>query len=232
MNRISCISFFLPVLVWAAAIGQPAAADDLKQNLDLPFDAGGADLEEESGTNLITFYGQQYEGDGVFYCLDRSSSMKDQGELDILKREVLRNLLEFAQAVQFGIVFFSSDTVKFPDTGLPVEATSGMKGSAQAFLNCINAGGATCAARGLMEALRMANASTAKRSMILFLTDGNLYCRGMESEAYKAKTLEDVTRGNYKQVPIHCIAIGGDVDVEFLLQLSRANNGTYRQINR
>jgi len=52
-----------------------------KENLDLPFDALGEEEEEEEAPEVVTFYGTQLEGDGVFYCIDRSGSMQDSGEL-------------------------------------------------------------------------------------------------------------------------------------------------------
>jgi hypothetical protein len=57
---------------------QTLAGGALKSNLDLPFDAGllNDDAEDEDAPELITFYSQQYEGDGIFYCIDHSSSMR------------------------------------------------------------------------------------------------------------------------------------------------------------
>jgi hypothetical protein len=75
----------------------PAYCQDLgggvatKENLDLPFDSIGESEEEEDAPEIVTFYGQQLEGDGIFYVIDRSSSMGDRGELAIAKTELARN---------------------------------------------------------------------------------------------------------------------------------------------
>ena len=40
----------------------------VKANLDLPYDAGGSAEEAEESPEIIVFYGQQFEGQGVFFC--------------------------------------------------------------------------------------------------------------------------------------------------------------------
>ena len=72
---------------------QSLAGGALKANLDLPFDAGllNEDGEDEDAPEIINFYSQQYEGDGIFYAIDRSGSMLDSGELLIAKNEVRKN---------------------------------------------------------------------------------------------------------------------------------------------
>ena len=39
-----------------------------KENLDLPYDASLASERAESAPEVIVFYGEQYEGHGVFFC--------------------------------------------------------------------------------------------------------------------------------------------------------------------
>ena len=72
-----------------------------KENLDLPYDAMSLAEEDEDSPEVIIFYGQNYEGDGVFFCLDRSSSTRN-GELKIEKREAIRSITEFSSRVEFG----------------------------------------------------------------------------------------------------------------------------------
>ncbi len=117
----------------------------LKANLDLPFDAGllNQDTEDEDAPELITFYSQQYEGDGIFYCIDHSGSMRD-GELVIAKREVVRNIREFSSRVQFGIVFFDLNILKYPGGGRPTEASPASKASAIAWVSAVGIGGGSC----------------------------------------------------------------------------------------
>lgn len=48
--------------------GQPP----LKQNLDLPYSPIDEAEDEEEAPELIVFYGEQYEGEGVFFCCGTS----------------------------------------------------------------------------------------------------------------------------------------------------------------
>src|SRR5881296_3444472 len=83
----------------AQSIGSGAGGSGAgtKENLDLPFNALGAAEDEEDAPEVVTFYGQQLEGDGFFYVIDHSLSMTESGELIIAKREVVRNISEFSE---------------------------------------------------------------------------------------------------------------------------------------
>ena len=48
--------------------GQPP----VKQNLDLPYSPLEEPQDEEAAPELIVFYGEQYEGQGVFFCCGTS----------------------------------------------------------------------------------------------------------------------------------------------------------------
>ena len=69
------ISPLLAVLVlasfaWSQSV-TPKKGSGQKTNLDLPFDAEGADSEdEEEAPELIVFYGEAYEASKVVFCLD------------------------------------------------------------------------------------------------------------------------------------------------------------------
>jgi len=43
-----------------------------KENLDLPYDAAVEPEDEEETPDLIVFFGQQYEGEAVFFCCGTS----------------------------------------------------------------------------------------------------------------------------------------------------------------
>ena len=118
----------LPV-VWLLTVSLFAQGTGPKEPLDLPYDAYGLTEEEEEAPEVVVFYGQNYEGDGIFYCLDRSSSTCN-GELNIEKRETIRNITEFSDRVEFGIVFYDSGIMKFPRSTNPVKASQGAKAQA------------------------------------------------------------------------------------------------------
>jgi hypothetical protein len=218
---------------------QSLSAQDLgvggptKENLDLPFDAAGESEEEEDAPEIVTFYGQQLEGDGVFYVVDKSGSMRDQGELAIAQREVIRNVQEFSDRVQFGIVFFDSNVVKFPASGMPAEANPGMKAAAVSFVLSVVGVPGSCCQKGLAEALRMANLATPKRKVIVYVGDGGGHCN-MDQVQYHQQTLAAITGQNYQRIPINCIAVLNPepIQIEFLKKLSGNNGGTYTRIVR
>ncbi|MBI4603136.1 MAG: hypothetical protein HY721_14350 [Planctomycetes bacterium] len=62
----------LGVVVGAAYQGEPraqapVAAGELKENLDLPFDAAAAIDDEEDAPEIVVLYGQVLEGDGFIF---------------------------------------------------------------------------------------------------------------------------------------------------------------------
>jgi hypothetical protein len=241
MKRI--VAFLLWVLSWGIVLGFSSSitAQDLggpvgtKENLDLPLDASAnLEEEEEDAPEIVTFYGQQLEGDGIFYVVDRSSTMLDMGELPVAKREVLRNIDEFSPEVQFAIVFFDANVSKFPTNGLPAQATPAVKGSARRYVQSIPGGFGTCCQQGLAEGLRFANLATSKRRVLVYVGDGGGTCQGANEATYLRNTLVSISSQNYLRVVIHCIGVlnPGKIQEDFMKRLSSSNGGTYRRITR
>src|SRR5688572_4383591 len=169
ISRVCLASLFLGLVALP-----PAAAQSLggsvatKENLDLPYDALGEAEAEEDAPEIVTFYGTQHEGDGFFYVIDRSSSMAN-GEMEVAKKEVVKNITEFSERVFFGVFFFDKDLIKFPASGQAAEANPAMKASAINWVMAAKSGGGSCVQRGLSEGLRMANGCPAKRAVIIYL---------------------------------------------------------------
>ncbi len=209
--------------------GQTLGGGILKANLDLPFDAGllNEDTEDEDAPEIIIFYSQQYEGDGIFYCIDHSSSMND-GELDVAKREVIKNIREFSPRVQFGIVFFDRNMIKHPGSGRPTEATASGKASAIAWVNAVPNGGGSCVQQGLVHALKFANQSSASRKIVVYLGDGGGHCGG-DQTTYLQQTLGVVKGQNWQRAQINTIGVLNvePVSESFLKNLAAQNGGTY-----
>jgi Mg-chelatase subunit ChlD len=205
-----------------------------KENLDLPFDAIGDSEEEEDAPEIVTFYGQQMEGDGIFYVIDKSGSMRDSGELDIAKREVTRNVQEFSSRVQFAIVFFDAVPVKYPASGMPAEANPGMKSAAISFIQAITGNPGSCCQQGLAQGLRFANMATSKRKVMVYVGDGGGTCQGADEATYLRQTLGSVTSQNYQRVQINCIGVlnPSALGVDFMKRLAATNGGTYTRITR
>ena len=205
-----------------------------KENLDLPYDAFGDGSDEEEAPEIIQFYGQNYEGDGIFYVIDRSGSMQSSGELDIAKREVTRNIAEFSSRVQFGIVFFDANLLKYPSSGQPVDANSGQKQGAIGWVMGVPGGGGSCVMQGMTTGLQFANKASSQRRVVIYVGDGGGTCKGADEGQYHKQTLAIVKGQNYNKAQVNCIGV---LDIstnrrQFMQAMSRMNSGTYSEITR
>lgn len=234
LSSVVFLLYVVPVRT-ARVEAQTLTGGALKANLDLPFDAGllNEDGEDEDAPEIITFYSQQYEGDGIFYCIDHSSSMSN-GELPVAKREVIKNIREFSSRVQFGIVFFDRNLIFYPSGGRPAEANASMKAAAIAWVNAVPGGGGSCCQQGLVQALKFANASSASRKVVVYLGDGGGHCNGANQTTYLQQTLGVVRSQNFQRAQINAIGILQleRVGEDFLRNLATGNGGTYVKINR
>jgi len=233
LGALAFLGFLVPGLqsrLMAQSLGEGGGGT--KDNLDLPFDAIGENQEEEDAPEIVTFYGQQLEGDGLFYVVDKSGSMQDSGELGIAKRELVRNITEFSERVQFGIVFFDANVTKFPSSGMPADANPGMKSSAISFVNAIPGGAGSCCQQGMAAGLQMANMATAKRKVLVYLGDGGGTCQGADESTYLKNTLGAVAAQNFQRIQINTIGIlnPGPINEDFMKRLASGNGGTYRRV--
>ena len=216
---------------------QDLGGTGLKENLDLPFDARGDGTgEDEDPPEVVSFYGQNLEGDGFFYTVDRSGSMFDQGELRRAKQEISRNISEFSSKTQFAVVFFDASILKFPQGGRPTEANPAMKGAALSWINGMGRGGGSCMMQGLREALQFANLASAKRKVIVYVGDGGGTCPGRtgSEQQYLQNMVTTITAQNYQRIQINCIGVlmnGRTTQRNYMKLVASANGGTYREIN-
>jgi len=235
LRAISAVCFLALVLgpnVRAQSLGGGSAA--VKENLDLPFDAIGENENEEEAPEIVSFYGTQLEGDGFFYIIDRSGTMQDSGELNIAKREVTRNITEFSDKVRFGIFFFDKGLVKFPQSNQAAEANPAMKSSGISFVQSTGGGGGTCGQLALSAALQMANNCSAKRKVIVYLSDGGGTCPGQNESDYLKQTLASTSSQNWQRVQINTIGVLqlGPENEQFMKNLASSNGGTYSRVSR
>jgi len=219
------------LLVAWLLFGQDLSAAPLKENLDLPFDARGESGEDEDAPEVVVFYGQQFEGDGIFYVVDKSYSMRDSGELTIAQREVVRNIQDFSDKVQFGIVFFDSQVVQFPANGQPAEANPSMKSAACSFVMSVVGGSGSCCQQGLAAGLRMANLATPRRKVLIYVGDGGGTCGGNEAQ-YLQIALAQIAAQNYQRMQINAIGVlqPSTLGIDFMKKLAATNGGTYTRI--
>jgi len=213
----------------------PLAHGQIKENLDLPLDAGGGDgAPDEDPPEVVEFYSLPLEGDAFFYVIDRSSSMLELGELQRAKQEVLKNLAEFSEKVQFGIFFFDAGFLKFPESGKPADATPEMKQSAKRFIQSTPGGAGTCGLQPLLSALQMANLAKSRRKVLVYLSDGAGTCQGAVEAEYLEKMFLQVTSQNFQRVKINTIGVIDltELGERFMRRLASANGGTYTRISR
>jgi hypothetical protein len=222
----------VPLASFAVLLAAGVARGRDKENLDLPFDALGEDVDDDPAPEVVSFLGTRLEGDGFFYVIDRSTTMHDSGELGRAKSEVKKNIVEFSSRVEFGIVFFDAGILKFPASGQPAEATPPMKQAAGAFVDSVAPGAGTCGMQALITALQLANRARSHRKVIVYLSDGGGTCRGADENQYLEKTIATVTAQNYQRVKINTILVlnpsgGGEA---FMRRLAAANGGTYTRL--
>lgn len=233
--RVATTVLTAALLSWVVPGGGGAqdAPHGLKENLDLPYEADGEVEVDEDAPEIHIFYGQQLEGDGIFYVIDRSSTMQDAGELAVAKREVIRNIREFSEGVQFGIVFFESGVIQFPPSGQPAEANAAMKAAATSYVQSAAGGFGTCCLEGLATGLRMASRATSRRKVLVYVGDGGGTCQGADEARYLQTTLAAITARNWERVQIHTIGVldVGRIQEDFLRRLASANGGSYRRIS-
>lgn len=181
----------------------------------------------------MQFYGQWFEGDAIMYVVDRSGSMTDSGELDVAKREVIRNVSDFSAQSEFAIVFFDKLVISWPPGEKPVKADAGPKTAARSWVMSLSGGGGSCVKSGLLKGLSYADHSSKSRKVLIYVGDGGGTCVGMEKD-YHVLTLDRVRQVNHG-VQINAIGVlmkGRVSQREFLQKLARNNGGTYTEIVR
>ena len=227
---------------------------DSNSNLDLPVNGGSADAVEEDAAEIIHFYGQQFEGDSFVFCVDRSGSMGDHGELARAKREICRNIMEFSNRTEFAVCFFDSVVRMWPPNGRLIRATTQSRAAACRWVGILPRGLQSCPQEGLTRSHRTLNRSQNKRRCLVYVGDGGgtcmvpgwrdryansggaLFQQAMNFEStYLQDTLKVVKRLNYKKASINTIGVMMNGRLarhhNFVRQLAVQNDGTYRRID-
>ena len=94
-------------------------------------------------------------------------------------------------------------------------------------------GRGSCVREGLLESIKIADRSTARRNVIIWLGDGGTQCAGHDRTQYGQQTLVLVAAANYKRHAINTICVGSDqVDEKWCQTLASMNNGTYKRVPR
>jgi len=217
----------VPVLLSLSAGGGAwliAASDgnQVKRPLDLPAGGRGHDEEEEDAPETIVFYGGSYEGDGFFFCLDKSGSMTLGDRFPQMKAEVTDALAELTEQSEFGLIAFSTGFISWsprPESGNP-----GNRLGATVWVHNLQAAGYSYLATACIETIRLCNLSEKEYKQIIVLSDGEPTNPG------PAETLSSVTGANWQRTPIHTVYLGSQTAArQFMQQLAAMNGGEYSQ---
>ena len=223
-------------------------------NLDLPVNSGDpwAPAEEEEAPAIIFFYGQQFEGDVFVFCVERSGSMNDQGELARAKREVIRNIQELSDQTEFAVCFFDTGILKWPPNDRPILANAQNRATACNWVASVGVGDLSCPKEGLPRSLQTINRSVKDRRCLIYVGDGGGTCykKGWEQQCppeisansdlefeqwYLADTLARVDELNHKNVSINTVGVRLraelDINQSFVRVLAQRNAGVSRRID-
>lgn len=207
---------------WLAAQDGSSGAGGARRPLDLPSGGKGTDEDEEDAPETISFYGGEYEGDGFFWCLDKSCSMGWAGDLDQLKAEMRDSLDSLTVNSEFSIVAFSSGTTVFSQS--PKEANTGNVNAGKSWVQALSPDGATCLADAGVQCVNISNLSDKENKQVLILSDGEPNCPG------PTESISMITGANWQHTPINTIYISSDPGgVSFMQALAAANGGTFYQ---
>ena len=228
-------SVLLAVLVASSGLagtarGQSTLGPPAKDNLDLPFNAlPPAGAREEEAPEVVVFNGQVFEANAVVFCIDRSMSLAG-GEWETLQKELLRAIGDFSATVEFGFVFFHSETTVYPESKVPYRASAEGKQSAiQQVLATAPSTGSTCIRPALRAAVDMTQRSRTRHKRILLLSDGKPTCTGADTVTYVQETLKELRTINTEKTPIDTVAVGFEVVESFLKSLASESGGEYRR---
>ncbi|MFQ5654296.1 MAG: VWA domain-containing protein [Planctomycetota bacterium] len=208
---------------WIVAQSGDGSGSVTKRPLDLPSGGRGEEEDEEDAPETITFYGSEYEGDGFFWCLDKSCSMGWNGEINTLKQEVTQAVNSLSTRAEFSLVSFSGNTVVW--SPFPQKANPATKAAAIAWVQNISAGGWTCLAPAGVQTVNISNQSSKRRKQVLILSDGVPTCNGQNTQA---ECLANITAANWQGTPVNTLYISADdAGINFMQQLAQMNNGTF-----
>ena len=200
-----------------------------------PFPGCGADPTEdalgceEACPPLSVYFGKEFRADGLFFVIDRSGTMQDNGELTRAKQETERLVEGLPPGTELGIIFSDANVLAFPTGEQPAESTEEMKASALAFIRGTPGGSGSCDMGSLLRALNFARNSHGRSAAVFYVTNGGGTCNGADELQYLQKLLETVTAYNAGLARIHTFQVSPGIEAldEFLQDLAHRNGGTY-----
>ncbi|MFN0057701.1 MAG: vWA domain-containing protein [Planctomycetota bacterium] len=201
-----------------------------RRPLDLPSGGNGSDDDEEDEPEAVTYYGAEIEGDGFFWCLDRSCSMGEGASFTTLKVETTRAIMQLSRNAEFAVVFYSSNLTVWPVNETPARATPGSKNAAVLWVNLTPYQGQTCMGAGVVKVCEIANQSTKRRRQVLMLGDGVPFCDGGPSSP--SEVLDAVETANYQHIPFNTFYISDDASgIQLFQDIAGQTGGTFTLVD-
>ena len=240
----SILALFLAMLLlasfaWSQSV-TPKKGSGHKTNLDLPFDAVGADSEKEEAPELIIFYGEAYEASNVVFCLDESLTMNNSGRFDIERREVRRAISELNPDAEFGVLFYGGQVTSFRRQLIKASPTN--KRAAMAFITSRVTNLGTCLGNSVEQALQMLNRSDSRFQAVILVSDGTptrcpfARLNGcQEKQVVCNEALAQISTANVRRMPVHCILVGNasrcaGLPTQFMRAVSGLSGGSFRHV--
>jgi hypothetical protein len=189
---------------------------------------------EDAIVQAITYFGVEFSVDGLFFVMDKSSTMGESGAWERAKSETERLLLDLPGGLDFAIIVYDSVWTAFPEgpDKQPAESTEAMKAAAVAFLRSMSSGTGTCAIGAMQAALGFAWNSSGRSPALFYVTDGGGSCHGADESQYLERLMDFVTTQNRGHTRIHTFQLdpGFEAHDTFLEELAVRNGGTYSEL--
>ena len=182
---------------------------------------------DETGESMDCDLSPSCSPRAAIYVIDKSGSAAAGGNLDAMKGEATRGILQLSAEDQFAVLFFDANIYWFPSSKALGPGSEEMKAAWLDYVKLITPGHSTCPKPALLMALSFAENSSSPEKEILFISDGHATCNGADAGVYAAETLAAVSARNTGGVKINAIGIGDDPDEQFLRQLAEQNGGTF-----
>ena len=187
--------------------------------LDLPRSFGTE--ADEDASEVIEFYGNEYEGEAFFFLLDTSGSMRGE-KIFNLKLEVIESINQMSDRAVFGLVRFSHSVSSYRHG--PVRATRGQKRAATEWVQGLRAWGTTHMLKGAKKVIDICRESRQARKTIIIVGDG------LPSTPKAEPTLEGITDYNTERDQINTVLIQQPNARWFMERLAELNRGKFREV--
>jgi HEAT repeat protein len=204
---------------------------------------GEEDVDPTGSSESVgaTFYGIRTLSRRLLFILDRSGSMRssanpadpdpERTKLAVVKRELRQAVSALHEEAKFNVIVYNQGVERFDHKRALVPANASSRRSLERFLNQFDAIGATNIYDALEMGFQLGGLGASDRryevglDTIFFLTDGNP-THGKIQEP--GRILCEIRRWNaLRRIRIHVIAVGSDVNEDFLKALAKQSGGQY-----